>query len=373
MENKKRIGVLTSSRADYSIYFPLLKKLKLNNNYQVDIIAFGTHLNPNFGHTVDQIIADGFDVPFQIKAIPQGDSAFDITYNIGEVISQFATLWNSEIFDLVFCLGDRFEMFAAVTAGIPFNVTFAHLYGGELTTGAIDDCFRHSMTHMSKLHFTSCTEYKNRVVRLKENENFVWNCGALSYDNFRELKLLSTAEFKIKHEIDLAIPTILTTFHPETVSFEKNILFANELYDCFAAIENYQIVITMPNADTMNNVLREKFLLLEKMKGNVHCVESLGTQGYLSCMQHSSLMLGNSSSGFVEGAWFPKKVINIGDRQNGRIVTSNIINCPIEKNAILHAIDLAEKTVLPLRENIYGDGHAADKIMGILNNYFSSN
>lgn len=363
-----KIGLLTSSRADYSIYFPLIKKLLADSFFELEIIAFGTHLSKEFGYTVDQIERDGMTVKHKISVLPKGDGPKFIAQNMGEVIIEFASFWEVNKFDLVFCLGDRFEMFSAVAAGVPFNVKFAHLYGGEQTTGAIDDCFRHSMTHMSSYHFTSCKEYTDRVVRLIEKSNTVYNVGALSYDNFKSLNLLSIDEFSNKYKIDLNIPTILITVHPETVAYKKNEQFANELFTAFSKINQYQLLITMPNSDTNNNYLRSTFEKLSTEFENIFTVESLGTIGYLSAMKHSAFMLGNTSSGFVEAAWFPKKVINIGDRQNGRVITPNILNCEIQADKILDKVTECEKLNLLEFKNIYGDGNSANEICEIIKN-----
>jgi GDP/UDP-N,N'-diacetylbacillosamine 2-epimerase (hydrolysing) len=361
-----KVGVLTSSRADYSIYLPLLKALKLDSFFDLKIIAFGTHLSMAHGYTVDSIVKDGFEIAHRIDSMPTDDSPRGISEAIGKTTTAFAELWATDQFDMVFCLGDRYEMFAACAASVPFGVTLAHIHGGETTEGAIDEAFRHSITHMAKYHFTAAEQYRRRVVELKGKDNKVFNVGSLSIDNLRSQQLLSLAEFKERFDIDLSKPTILITFHPETVSFSKNGVFADELVSALREIQGYQMVITMPNADTMGNLVRTK--LKEFIAGsNVAIgVESFGTIGYLSCMKHCSFMLGNTSSGFIEAAWFPKYVINLGERQRGRIITPNIANCAIGRNEIANAVNAFPKVRLPEHIGIYGDGHAAETIVSIL-------
>lgn len=367
----KRIGILTSSRADFSIYKPLIDQLR--SIYTTEIIAFGTHLNSKFGLTYKQVEEEGFEVKHKLTILPEGDSAYHIAKNIGDVIAAFASFWNSEKFDLVFCLGDRYEMFAAVVAGSVFNIKFAHLYGGEKTQGAIDDAFRHSITHMSTLHFASCDEYKNRIIQLRETDSNIFNIGSLSYDNLKTIELYGIIEFKEHFGIDLSIPTILTTIHPETVGYNKNKEYSEIIYKTFSSIKDYQILITMPNADTNSNFFRDKFTLLASENKNIKTIESLGTIGYLSAMKHCKLMLGNTSSGFVEAAWFPKIVINIGNRQDGRLLTPNIFSVDFNTNTILNAIDNSTLTDITDFRNPYGNGEASIKIMAILNNYFNYN
>ncbi len=363
-----KIAVLTSSRADYGIYYPLLKALKNDVFFELSIIAFGTHLSEQYGYTLNQILEDGFEVPIRINTIPDNDSPLAISEGMGKTIIKFSVVWEENNFDLVFCLGDRYEMFAACASSVPFNVKLAHIHGGEQTLGAIDDTFRHAITHMSSYHFTTTEQYKLRVIELNGNDKNVFNVGALSIDNLKQLVLFSIEEFKQKFNIDLSKPSILITFHPETVSIEMNESYIDELIGALSETKNYQFIITMPNADTMGNLIREKFNNFIKMNPNAIGVESFGALGYLSCMKHCSFMLGNTSSGFVEASFFPKYVINLGERQRGRVLTANIFNCPIQKHRILTAIKNYPKIKLNPSVNLYGDGRAAVKILQIVHN-----
>ncbi len=360
------IIVLTSSRSDYGIYLPLLKKLKADPFFNLKIVAFGTHLSKKHGNTIDQILKDGFNVDYKIETLLDGDSPEIIAKSIAVTIDKFSSVWASEKpkLDLIICLGDRYEMFAAVTASVPFNISVAHLHGGETTLGAIDNVFRHSITSMSKLHFTSTENHADRVAQIIGSKNNVYNVGALSLDNLKDIKVLSVQQFKEKFNIELNAP-VLVTFHPETVAFEKNEEYVNELIAALDALPQ-QIIITMPNADTMSNLIRNKLLEFVKQKSNVISVESLGTEGYFSCLHHCSFVLGNSSSGIIEASSFGKYVLNLGSRQSGRDAGKNVIHCEIEKNKILDAVKLIQTLPKLNSTNIYGDGHTADKIISIL-------
>ena len=362
----KRIGILTSSRADYGIYFPLLKKVQSDSFFSLSVIAFGTHLSNSFGYTVNKIKEDGFAVTNELDTMPPDDSPEGISIAMGKTILAFSSLWAKEKFDVVLCLGDRYEMFAACASSVPYNVKLAHLHGGEETLGAIDDCLRHSITHMSTIHFTAAEPYRERVVALKGSDKNVYNTGSLSIDNLKHLKLFTVDEFKKQFSIDLSIPTILITFHPETVSYDKNELYVNELVAALQEFTTYQLVITMPNADTMGNLIREKLGQFIERSENAIGVESFGTLGYLSCMKHCSFMLGNTSSGYIEASYFPKYVIDLGTRQNGRIVTENIRKCVIEKTAIVNAVNAYSSMQLPSKIDIYGNGQSSDYIVKIL-------
>lgn len=368
-----KVAVLTSSRADYGIYLPLLKRLQNDPFFDLSIIAFGSHLSNAFGFTLQSILNDGFNIIHTVETIPVSDTPQAISRAMGKTITQFSDIWNDNKFDLVFCLGDRFEMFAACASSIPFNLKLAHIHGGEQTLGAIDESFRHAITHMSTYHFTTTTQYRDRVIQLKQSDKNVFNVGALSIDNLTNLELLSSKEFIEKYDIDIENPSILITFHPETVSFEKNALFVNELINALEEISGYQFIITMPNSDTMGNEIRTRLNAFVNTHTNAFAVESFGTLGYLSCMKHCSFMLGNTSSGFVEAAFFSKYVINLGSRQKGRIITSNINSIPINKNAILKAVSDYQNINFPESLNIYGNGTAAYQIVDIIKNLHDRN
>lgn len=366
-----KVGVLSSSRADYGIYRPLLKKLQADPVFELEVIAFGTHLLEQYGRTVNLIIADGFRVHTVEDTMPDSDAPVDIAASIGKTTKAFSVFFNNNYYNLVFALGDRFEMFAAVAATTPFIIPVAHLHGGETTLGAIDNVFRHAITCLSKYHFTSTEVYKKRVADIVGSDENVYNVGALSIDNLKQLPLLSKEEFKEKYAIDLSLPSILFTFHPETVEYQRNESYIYEIVDALDQLTRYQLIVTMPNADTMGLLIRRKLEVFGKERSNVILVENFGVQGYLSAMKHCSLMLGNSSSGFAEAAFFPKWVINLGKRQEGRIVTPNIVNTPIEAQAIIWAVQQVENTPPPEDCNIYGDGNAAEKIVSIIKSEIS--
>jgi GDP/UDP-N,N'-diacetylbacillosamine 2-epimerase (hydrolysing) len=370
---KKQIGILTSSRADYSIYRPLIVALQNSEEFEPKIIAFGSHTSKEHGYTLQAIKDDGFNVAVTIDCLPADGSPQAISANMGGVMNRFSKVWENEKFDLVFCLGDRFEMFAAVAAALPFNIPMAHLYGGETTAGAIDDALRHCITHMCRWHFTSCEPYRQKVISLIADDSSVFNVGALSFDNLRNLPLLTKEDLSAQTGVDFNKKVVLTTFHPETVGFEKNAGYSKEICEAIGELSDFEFLITLPNNDTANEVIREDFLNLSKVNKHVHCHENLGTVRYLSAMKYCTLMLGNTSSGFVEASWFPAKVLNLGNRQSGRILTKNITNCEIKKEAIVSLT--RELSAMPpiSPQGIYGDGNSAEKIMFVLLNRIFTN
>ena len=366
------IALISCGRSDYSIYLPLMKKLKDDQFFKLNIIAFGTHVSQFYDRTVEMFYKDGFDVAYEIESLVLGDSPEGISTAMGLTITKFSSLWAYEDYDLIIVLGDRYEMFSAITASIPFNIPVAHLHGGETTEGAFDDMFRHSITAMSKIHFVSTPGHAKRVEQIIGSKRHIYHVGAPALDNLNDLKLLSIEEFKEVWNIDLSQPTVLVTFHPETVAINKNVEYVRELCRAMDRLDK-QFLITMPNNDTMGTIIRTE---LQNFVGNNNekykLVEVLGAVGYYSCLQHCEFLLGNTSSGIIEAASFSKYVINIGDRQKGREAGSNVIHVDAEENAI---VKIAEKIVtLPaLKEgNVYGDGDATSKMLNILKEFYNS-
>ncbi len=362
-----KVAILTSSRADFGIYYPLLKKLKSDSYFDLEIIVFGTHLKNEFGYTIKEIQSLGFLVKHKIMTQVKNDTPKDISMSIGDAILSFSDFWSKFHFNLVFALGDRYEMFAAVSAASPFNIDIAHIHAGETTLGAIDNTYRHSISLMSKYLFVTTEEYKERAESIVENSKNIFNVGALSIDNLMNQEFYTKEEFYNLFSIDLNIPSILTTFHPETVNYHKNEEYIIELLSALNILkEEFQIIITLPNSDTMGNMIRNKINDFSKNKNNIKVIESFGMKGYLSCMKECAFLLGNTSSGFVEAAFFPKWVINIGNRQGGRVITENIISSPINQNSILTAVKSIRNKNITKNVNIYGNGAASSNIISIL-------
>ncbi|MGF1923206.1 MAG: UDP-N-acetylglucosamine 2-epimerase [Bacteroidia bacterium] len=369
-----KVGVLTSSRADFGIYLPLLKKMQEDDFFNLEIIAFGTHLSSFYGETVNEIKRNGFEVNHTVESMLLTDSPNAIASAIGLTVLKFADFWkaNQSTFDLVFCLGDRYEMFAAVTAGIPFQIAFAHIHGGETTLGAIDNVFRHAITLASTYHFVATDLYANRVAELTSSTDNIYHVGALGLDNIADLTLLTVEEFKGEWSIDLNKKTILTTFHPETVALEKNESYALELVNAIKLLDDYQFLITMPNADTSGNLIRKQLIDNFSQSDRVFLIENLGSKSYFSAMKHCSFLLGNTSSGIIEAASFGKYVINLGDRQKGRAAGENVINCQIKAAPIISLVNTIRHNLVFKGKNIYYKPETADQVLKILKSIFNA-
>lgn len=338
--------------------------------FDVRIIAFGTHLSSFHGHTIDNILLEGFTIDYSVESVMASDTAAAIATSMALTSMKFAAIWAKEKnnYDLVFCLGDRYEMFAAVSAGTPFGIRFAHIHGGETTLGAIDDQFRHCLSIFSRLHFTATEQYAERVKDIIGSSDNIYAVGAVSLDNLQTLALLSEEEFFNKYGIDIRKPTILVTFHPETVASERNEGYAKELVAALRHFKNYQIIITMPNADTRGSVMRNVYNDFATDEQPVYLIENFGTLGYFSCMKYSKVMVGNSSSGIIEAASFQKYVVDIGNRQKGRAVSRNIIHAEPDTASIIQACEKALSLGAYTGENSYYKGGAVHKIIEVLKN-----
>lgn len=371
--NKKRIAFLTSSRADFGIYYPLLEKIlgDENSNFVIDIIAFGSHLSELHGNTISELEPLACKL-IKIQTLLSSDDAASIDTSIGICFIRFAEFWNnkSNAYSTVFCLGDRYEMFAAVYSGLPFNINFAHIHGGETTEGSLDNIYRHSISLASSTHFVSLEEYRTRLVNLLGKDKQIYHVGALSLDKTLSQKLYSVDEFKSLFEIDLNTKTVLFTFHPESDKDSKTIKsqfdFVIELL--VEVSKQYQIIVSQPNTDKDGSKLRQ--MLNDKFESNNQVIlsESLGFKGYFTAIKNCSFLLGNSSSGIIEAASFKKFVINVGDRQKGRIHGINVFNSDFNLNKIQELILKVENTPTEAIENIYFNGGAANKIINWLEN-----
>jgi GDP/UDP-N,N'-diacetylbacillosamine 2-epimerase (hydrolysing) len=365
-----KIGVLTSSRADYGIYLPLLNRIKDDSFFELEIIAFGTHLSKSHGFTLNEIENGNYSKIYCISSIITNDDEQGIATSYALTALKFADFWQNNKFDLVFCLGDRFEMSAAVQVGIPFNVKFAHLHGGETTLGAIDNIYRHQITVASNLHFTAADIFTKKVIELIGISKHVHTVGALSLDEIETFHPIEKSLFYQKFELPNK-DFVLATFHPETIDIESNKYFAKEMQKALSIISSkLMIIITMPNADTMGSVFRDEIIKLkETAPEKIICIENFGKQNYFSAMHYSKLLLGNTSSGILEAASFGKYAVNVGDRQKGRLQSHNVINAKFEQNDIIVAVEKALKQEVFKGINVYRKSGTAYKIIQIIKSY----
>ncbi len=366
----RTIGIVTTTRADYGIYLPILEKIKSHSPLSVMLYVSGTHLSREHGYSVEEIERDGFPIAARIPLPLENDSPAGIARSMGKAAIGFADAFEVTRPDVLLVLGDRYEMHAAAVAAVPFGIPLAHLHGGELTYGAIDDSFRHSLTKLSHIHFASTEVYARRIVQMGEEPWRVIVSGAPALDQVSHMKFLSRKALEKKCEIDLSQPTILVTFHPVTREFEQTSEYISKLLKALDAFPGFNLVFTYPNADTQGSVIIRKISKFVEKRPNASIVKNFGQQGYFGMMAEAAVMVGNSSSGIIEAPSFKLPVVNIGTRQSGRIKAGNVIDSGYEPGSIRRAIQEAIspdfKKVVRRVANPYGDGRAAERIISVL-------
>jgi len=362
--------VVTGSRAEYGLLYWLLREIQGDPRIQLQLAVTGRHLAPGFGLTLRQIEADGFTLDARVDMLVASDTPAGIGKSIGLGVIGFADAFANLKPDLIVILGDRFEIFAAAQAAMVAKIPIAHIHGGELTEGLIDEAIRHSLTKMSHLHFVSAERYRDRVIQLGEAPDRVWNVGALGLDAIRFLPRLDRETLSTTIGFNLRQPYFLVTYHPLTL-FNSGREAVDAIFTAIDDFPDYQILITGVNADTGNEVIREAIRdFYASNPGRVHVVESLGQYRYLSAMAHAEVVVGNSSSALIEGPTLRVPTVNIGNRQRGRIRANTVLDAEENHHSISQAIRTALSPVfrkgLKKVASPFGDGNAAQRIRQVL-------
>lgn len=374
---KRKICVVTGTRAEYGLLYWLMKEIEVDKDLELQLIVTGMHLSPEFGLTYKAIEKD-FKIDKKIEMLLSSDTSVGISKSIGLAQISFAESYEELKPDIVVVLGDRYEIFSAVSAAMIARIPIAHLHGGEATEGLIDEPIRHSITKMSHLHFTATEEYKNRVIQLGENPSKVFNVGGMGIENIKRLKLLTKDEFEKSIDFKLNSKNILVTFHPVTLENSTAKEQFQELLDVIDELKDTNIIFTKANSDTDGRIINS--MIDEYVAKNAYKsvgFTSLGQLRYLSALQFVDAMVGNSSSGLAETPSFKIGTINIGDRQKGRIKASSVIDCEPNKSSIHQAfVKLYSKEfqkALKDTINPYGNGCASKKIVEILKTVYLEN
>lgn len=365
----RTIGVVTVGRSDYGIYLPILHKIREDPDLRLHLIVAGMHLSPEFGLTVEAIEADGFEIGERVPMLLSSDTPEAIAKSMGLGTIGFAQSYARLRPDLLLVLGDRFEMHSAALAALTFKIPVAHVHGGEITEGAIDDALRHSITKLSHLHFVATKEYARRVIQMGEEEWRVVVAGAPALDNLRTIRKLKREELAEKLKFSLEPPPLLVTFHPVTLEYEKTEWQVEELLAALSALE-LPVIFTAPNADTNGRVIARKIQAYVRSHPRSCLVSNLGAEPYFNLMDFAAAMVGNSSSGLVEAPSLGLPVVNIGNRQRGRVRAANVIDVGYAseeiREGIRKALEPEFRAALQGIPNPYGSGHAAEAIVGRL-------
>lgn len=364
------IGVITVARSDYGLYVPILKKIIAHPDLRLRLYVSGAHFASKFGNTIREIEKDGFPIAAKVRIRNTGDNPMDIAVAMGQYTAGFAKIFKKERPDIVLVLGDRFEMHAAGLAAIPFRIPLAHIHGGELTYGAIDEYFRHSLTKLSSLHFVTTKVYAERIIQMGENPSRVIVSGAPGIDNAIHMPKFSKQELIKRYGIDFTHPVLLVNFHPVTTAYERTKEYIVNLLHALTRFPKCNVVFTYPNADAGREIIIKKIATYARDRTNVVIVKNFGHQGHLSMMAHAAAMVGNSSAGIIEAASFKLPVVNIGTRQEGRVHGANVIDVGYTPDKIVRGIHKALSSAF--RESIvglmnpYGDGKSSECIVSTL-------
>jgi len=366
----RKVCIVTATRAEYGLLYWLMKELEADVDVELQVIATGMHLNKEYGSTYQEIEKD-FKINKKIEMDLSSDTNLGICKSMGLAQISFAEVYEEIKPDIIVVLGDRYEIFSAVSSAMMLNIPLAHIHGGESSEGLIDEPIRHCITKMSHLHFTATEEYKNKVIQLGEQPNRVFNFGGMGIENIKRLKLLSRDEFEKSIGMKLNKKNILVTFHPVTLeddSFGENF---NELLMAIDNLKDTNIIFTKSNSDANGKIINrmiDQYVAENNSKSKVFA--SLGQLRYLSAMQYVDAVVGNSSSGLIEAPSFKIGTINIGDRQRGRQKARSIIDCKPDKASIKKALQKIYsskfKEYIKKTKNPYGDGCASKKIVRVL-------
>ena len=339
MQNSRKICVVTGSRAEYGLLYWLMKEIEVANDLELQIIATGMHLSPEFGLTYLKIEEDGFVIDQKVEILLSSDTPVGISKSMGLGMIGFAEALSNLRPDLIVVLGDRFEIFSVVSAALIAKMPVAHLHGGEVTQGVFDEAIRHSVTKMSHLHFTATESYRDRVIQMGECSEKVFNVGALGVENIKRLKLLSKETFEESINFKLGKRNLLVTFHPVTLEdLTARQQFSN-LLQALNELEETHLIFTKTNADTdgriINRMIDDYATAYPK---KVMAFTNLGQLRYLSAMKFVDGVIGNSSSGIIEAPSLGIGTVNIGNRQAGRVKADSVIDCDPSIDSVRKAI-----------------------------------
>lgn len=336
-----KIGIVTGTRAEYGLLKPLIEKIHTSNEFELCLIATGTHLEEKFGHTLCEIMEDGYPIAYQAPMELNSDKPRGICKSMGRELEGLADAFEHASLDLLLLLGDRYETLIAAIAAMMFQIPIAHLYGGEITEGAMDDAIRHSISKMSAIHFTSTDIYAKRLQQMGEPPERIFCVGALGVENVKKIRYLSRDDLCADFSPLFGNPYIMVTYHP--VTLEKNTAKQQfrQLLQVISRKKNYNYIFTYANADAEGssiNILIDSYV---KEHGNACAFKSMGQTGYLSALKYACCVVGNSSSGIVEAPSFRIPTINIGDRQKGRVCAETVVTCENSREEIEKAFERA--------------------------------
>lgn len=356
----RKICFVTGTRAEYGLLSRLMRLIADDKDLQLQIIATNMHLVPEYGETYKEIERDGFTIDRKVYMNKTSDDSTGIVTSMAEEMQGMNEAITTLNPNILVILGDRYEILVAAEVALIHRIPIAHIHGGEITEGAFDDAIRHSVTKMSSLHFTSCEEYRHRVIQMGEQPERVFNCGSLGVENIRSVPLMSKEELEISLNFKFTENTILVTYHPATLGGDS----VKDIYEFISALEELEdlsVIFTMPNSDMGRDAIAiaiEDYV--QKHIGTAKAYVSLGLKRYLSTLKYMKAVVGNSSSGIIEVPSFGIPTLNIGDRQKGRLVSKSVVNCGTSKEEVLRGLKTCLCAKMQKDAKIYENPYAKE-------------
>lgn len=365
----RNIGVVTGSRADYSIYRSVLECIRADGRLKASLFVTGTHLSPEFGLTISEIEAAPHEIAERVDCLVSSDTPAGTALSMSLALAGMARAFTRSRPDILLVLGDRFEMFAAASAAVPFSIPLAHIHGGESTFGTMDESLRHAITKLSHLHFASTETYAKRIIQMGEEPWRVRISGAPALDSLVTMELPNASELSRQLDFDCSHPFLLVTFHPATLESIDAASQADTFFEALRGVD-LPVLATAPNADPGGRAVLAALKSFAGTRSSVKIVTHLGARRYAACMKYAAAMAGNSSSGILEAASFALPVVNVGSRQQGRIRGANVVDAALDPGEIRAAL---EKVLTPgFRQSLagmanpYGTGRAGQIIVDAL-------
>ena len=338
----KTVCVVTGSRAEQGLLYWLMKGIQAEPSLTLQLIVTGSHLDPKLGNTINSIYSDGFTPDRVVDINAKGSTQENIIESLSVGLKEISKAYAELKPDIIFLLGDRYEIFASALAAYFLKIPIAHIHGGELSEGSFDDGMRHSITKLAQLHFTAAEPYRKRVIQLGENPRYVWNIGAMACEHTYRSTLFSAQSLESDLDIRLTKPLFMVTYHPHKAHSEKFIHECTQIFNALDTFENALIIFTAANADAGGEDINQNIQnYVERNKTKAFYFPSLGAVRYLSLMKHASAVIGNSSSGIIEAPLINIPTVNIGERQKGRLSSPSVVNCAMAYDSICEAITTA--------------------------------
>lgn len=368
-----KICVVTATRAEYGVLKNVIRKIEEDDTLELCLVVTGTHLSQQYGYTIQEIYDDGMPVSEKIEILDESNDEPGIAKTMGNASIAFGEMFQRVRPDLLLVVGDRYELMPICQCAVIFRIPIAHISGGEITEGAVDDMIRHSITKLSQLHFPGCKEYRQRIIQMGEEPERVFDYGDIGVENIRKMQYLSKSELESDLKLSLDLPYACVTFHPVTQEKETAQVQIEELLKALEQTDDMQFIITKANADVGGKMINE--CIDRHVRNSKNCVafDSLGIKRYLSLLKYSKFVIGNSSSGIIEAPAFGVPTVNIGDRQKGRLQADSVINCNPVCKEIVDAMMLARSRSFQEKakhtKNPYGDGETSVKIVEEIKRY----